>query len=199
MRRRAARLPILAMAVMQIAGAFSPLCSPSRPPTRFRARSAESMGAATRMMAAPDTQGIARQGAARLATQRWIDEWVVGLKLCPWAGASSRAPQMRLLVVDGGAGETEAQVAAHATFVEQEAQALQARGGENEAGSSSTAGPTRGGEAGQLGAAYTTVLVFPWEVYAGKGEGSCGAFPRLAQRCEEVRLLQTCCPFLSIL
>ena len=68
-------------------------------------------------------------------------------------------------------------------------------GGENEAGSSSTAdiGQTKavkqdhGGEAGQLGAAYTTVLVFPGAVYEGDGEGSCGAFPRLALRCEEVR------------
>ena len=144
------------------------------------------------MQAATDTQGIARQDAARLATQRWIDEWVVGLKLCPWAGASSRAPQMRLLVVDGGAGETEAQLEAHAAFVAQEAQSLQDRGGGNEAGPSSSAGPTRGGEAGPVGAAYTTVLVFPGEVYQGKGGKSCGAFPRLARRCEEVRLLQTC-------
>ncbi|KAJ1471591.1 hypothetical protein T484DRAFT_1977315 [Baffinella frigidus] len=181
--RPASRLPILAMAVLQVAVAFSPLYSPPRSPTRFYVRSAESMGGGVRLrMRGEDTQG---KDAARAATERWIDEWVVGLKLCPWAGASSRAPQMRLLVVDrnfdGGAVETEAQMEAHVAFVEEEAQSLQALGGAHEAGS-----PETTGEAGPAGASHTTVLVFPGEGYEGDGEGSCGAFPRLARRCEEV-------------
>lgn len=142
-------------------------------------------------MRGEDTQG---KDAARAATERWIDEWVVGLKLCPWAGASSRAPQMRLLVVDrnfdGGAVETEAQMEAHVAFVEEEAQSLQALGGAHEAGS-----PETTGEAGPAGASHTTVLVFPGEGYEGDGEGSCGAFPRLARRCEEVRCSRPCWNF----
>ena len=112
---------------------------------------------------------------ARIATERWLDEWVVGLRLCPWAMASSREPQMKLLVVEEGASEIEA----HIALVEGEARALEER-------VRCTANVNRAEtEERTAEAPFTTLLVFPGDGYQEGGALECGAFPKLARRCEE--------------
>mmetsp|Transcript_44521 Transcript_44521/g.69648 ORF Transcript_44521/g.69648 Transcript_44521/m.69648 type:complete len:179 (+) Transcript_44521:106-642(+) len=57
--------------------------------------------------------------AAESATLEWLNNWVIGYKLCPWAAASSKPPAMRIFVQSGAAD-----VEQHATRLKEEAAAL---------------------------------------------------------------------------
>lgn len=103
--------------------------------------------------------------SALLATERWLNDWVIGLRLCPWAAGSQHPPQMRLLEVEEG----EAALERHVALVCEEAQLLNQRAEEEEGFA-------------------TTLLVFTDKDYQGlppspSSQASCGAFPRLWNAC----------------
>ena len=100
----------------------------------------------------------------RAATEAWLDEWVIGLKLCPWAqltrgAAPTGAPHTRICVLRGGEGRLRA----HAAEVQLAADELR----------------QRAAFAPSPSAFATTLLVFPDAAYRGHGppDASCGAFP----------------------
>ena len=90
-------------------------------------------------------------------TRSWLREWVVGLKLCPWASASMQKEGFQLIVVEGAAEDMDH----HVAKVKEEAFSLRAMW--NRLNGSSFP---------------TTLIVFPHSSYTGDNEtGSCGAFP----------------------
>jgi len=132
---------------------------------------------ARRREAVPRLRGTAAaddDARVRAATEAWLDEWVIGLKLCPWAqltrgAAPTGAPHTRICVLRGGEGRLRA----HAAEVQLAADELRQRAGD----SSDLA--RRAAFAPSPSAFATTLLVFPDAAYRGHGppDASCGAFP----------------------
>ena len=103
------------------------------------------------------------------ATRAWIEEFVIGLSLCPWAQltnglAPSGAPRTRIVTVPGS-GEC---MESHASAVLREAESLRRCPGGGTYGFS------------------TTLLVFPDAAYRGKGPGDCGDFPKLVRHIQRL-------------
>ena len=106
------------------------------------------------------------------ATRAWIEEWVIGLKLCPWAAPAQRSGGVRVLIARGGLDS----MADHVSLVIREAESLKASNALSEPGKSTL---------------LTTLIAFPDACYLGPLSGCpplscsaseshqhpCGAFP----------------------
>ena len=102
-------------------------------------------------------------------TRAWIEEFVIGLSLCPWAQltkglAPSGAPRTRIVTVPG----SDECMENHSEVVLCEAESLRRCLADGTSGFS------------------TTLLVFPDDAYRGKGPGDCGDFPKLVRRIQRL-------------
>eukprot|EP00277_Geminigera_cryophila_P025521 CAMPEP_0179473034 /NCGR_PEP_ID=MMETSP0799-20121207/52879_1 /TAXON_ID=46947 /ORGANISM="Geminigera cryophila, Strain CCMP2564" /LENGTH=244 /DNA_ID=CAMNT_0021281471 /DNA_START=180 /DNA_END=911 /DNA_ORIENTATION=+ len=122
-----------------------------------------------------DVSGANADARVRAVTEAWVQEWVVGLRLCPWAtltkGHSSKGmPYTRIVTLHGG----EEQLDALAATVVREASVM--RQVAQKSGDSNSA-------------FFTTLLVFPHASFAGHngsetGNPKCGAFPTLVRQAQ---------------
>lgn len=120
--------------------------------------------------------------SVHVVTRAWVDEWVMGLHLCPWAkltkGRRSSqgedgGPYTEILVVRGG----EDMMEQHVDQVVREAELLGQRVVRQGGASSFSSQSSPPG-------VFTTLLVFPDAAYLGRGpqNRSTGAFPMLVRQ-----------------
>ena len=123
-----------------------------------------------------------RDDVVRAATEAWLKEWVIDLRLCPWARltrgkTSAGAPYSKVLVLRGG----EERVDELAAAVLAEAAALQ-----NKERARIMSARDRHAAALNIDTSssphfFTTLLIFPDSSFRGKGPANCGAFPKLVR------------------
>lgn len=116
-----------------------------------------------------------RDDVVHAATEAWLKEWVIDLRLCPWARLTrgktpAGAPYSKVLVLRGG----EERIDELAAAVWAEAAALQdrERARINIEASASPHDESR---------FFTTLLIFPDSAFGGQGPANCGAFPKLVR------------------
>ena len=93
-------------------------------------------------------------------TISWVKDWVIGLKLCPWASSVRHNEGLRVLVVTSSADD----ICSHVATVIEEAKSLESKW------------------KSLRGSAFpTTLIVFPDPSYSGiDSVDPCGAFPASA-------------------